>query len=154
MLDNSSISNYIDCMKHEQIISLISKIRNSANELILMELNRHGIKGIVPSHGDILVILFRRDSVPMSELAAAINKKKNTVTTLVDKLFQLGYVVKTNDPDDSRITLVKLTPKGRSLQAAFNEVSDILLEKVYNGINEKEKDAVIKILLKIKNNLE
>ena len=76
MLDNSSISNYICNMKPQQIISLISKIRNSANHLILQELERHGIKGIVPSHGDILVILFSRDSVPMSELASLINKKK------------------------------------------------------------------------------
>jgi DNA-binding MarR family transcriptional regulator len=141
-------------MKPQQIISLISKIRDSANQLILQELERHGIKGIVPSHGDILVILFSRDSVPMSELASLINKKKNTVTTLVDKLFKLVYVVKVNDPGDSRITLVCLTQKRRSLQTAFNRVSDVLLDKVYAGISEKEKGAVIKILLKIKNNLE
>jgi DNA-binding MarR family transcriptional regulator len=141
-------------MNPQQIISLISKIRDSANQLILQELERHGIKGIVPSHGDILVILFSRDSVPMSELASLINKKKNTVTTLVDKLFKLGYVVKVNDPGDSRITLVCLTQKRRSLQTAFNRVSDVLLDKVYAGISEKEKGAVIKILLKIKNNLE
>jgi DNA-binding MarR family transcriptional regulator len=141
-------------MKPQQIISLISKIRDSANQLILQELERHGIKGIVPSHGDILVILFSRDSVPMSELASLINKKKNTVTTLVDKLFKLGYVVKVNDPGDSRITLVCLTQKRRSLQTAFSRVSDVLLDKVYAGISEKEKGAVIKILLKIKNNLE
>lgn len=141
-------------MEQKQIIALISKIRHNANELIMRELEKHGIKGIVPSHGEILVRLFRRDSIPMSELASAINKKKNTVTTLVDKLVNLGYVIKSADPDDSRITLVKLTQGGRSLQKSFDKVSAVLLETVYSGITEKEKEAVLKVLLKMKKNLE
>lgn len=141
-------------MEQQQIIALISKIRYGANELIMRELERRGIKGIVPSHGEILVSLFRRDSIPMSELASAINRKKNTVTTLVDKLVNLGYVTKSADRDDSRVTLVKLTPKGKSLQKSFDEVSAVLLETVYDGITEKEKEMILKVLLKMKKNLE
>ncbi len=141
-------------MEQHQIIALISKIRHSANELIIRELDKHGISGIVPSHGDILVRLFRRDAITMSELAAAIGKKKNTVTTLVEKLVNLGYVTKSADPEDSRITLVKLTPEGISLQKAFDKVSYTLIETVYEGITEKEKAAVLKILSKMKKNLE
>lgn len=141
-------------MEQQQIISLISKIRHGANELIMRELEKHGIKGIVPSHGDILVRLFRRDSIPMSELAIAINKKKNTVTTLVDKLVNLGYVEKSADSDDSRVTLVRLTSKGNSLQKSFDKVSAVLLETVYDGITEKEKDIVLNVLSKMKKNLD
>jgi len=141
-------------MEKQQIISLISKIRYGANELIMRELEKNGIKGIVPSHGDILARLFIRDSIPMSELASAINKKKNTVTTLVDKLVSLGFVIKTSDPDDSRVTLVQLTKEGRTLQKSFDRVSRILLETVYKDVTDKEKDTVLKILLKMKNNLD
>lgn len=141
-------------MRHEQIISLISKIRHDANNLILRELENRGIKDIVPSHGDILVRLFRIDSIPMSELADAINKKKNTVTTLVDKLVRIGYVTKASDPDDNRITLVRLTPKGLSLRKAFDDVSDSLLKTVYKGMDKNEKDTVIKLLLKINSNFD
>lgn len=139
-------------MNRKQIISLISKIRHSANQLIVDELKKRGITGIVPSHGDILIKLFQNDSVPMSELAVAISRSKNTVTTLVDKLSNLGYVTKLSDPSDNRITLVKLTKKGQSLEKAFNQVSDILLETVYRGLTEKETDSVIKILSKIRDN--
>lgn len=141
-------------MKEEQVISLISQIRHKANELIMSELEKYGIKGIVPSHGDILIRLFHNDSVAMSELAAAINKKKNTVTTLVEKLEKLGYVKKTADPDDNRITLVQLTPEGRSLQKVFDNVSQTLLGTVYKGISETEKRDVLEILQKIKINFE
>ncbi len=141
-------------MREGQIISLISQIRHKANELIISELEKNGIKGIVPSHGDILIRLFRADSIPMSELASAINKKKNTVTTLVEKLENLGYVKKTSDPDDSRINLVRLTPEGRSLQKIFDKVSQTLLGTVYKGVSETEKRDVLEILNKIKINLE
>ncbi len=41
-------------MKTSHVISLVSKVRDKANKMIVSELNANGIKGIVPSHGSIL----------------------------------------------------------------------------------------------------
>ena len=152
MLDFSSISNYIVTMKTQQIISLISKIRYRANTLIMKELENYGVTGIAPSHGDILAVLFNRDAVPMSELAQAINRKKNTITTLVDKLIGLGYVEKINDIDDARFSLIQLTEKGKKLKPCFDEVSDKLISTAYSGMSESETEKLLRLLIKMNDN--
>jgi hypothetical protein len=51
-------------MKKGNALSLISRIREKANKFIVRELENHGIKGIVPSHGEILVLLFKVRNTP------------------------------------------------------------------------------------------
>ncbi len=139
-------------MKTQQIISLISKIRFGANSLILKELEKHGVTGIAPSHGDILARLFSRDAIPMTELAQAINRKKNTLTTLVDKLISLGYVEKIQNSDDARVSFICLTEKGRKLKPFFDAVSDKLIATAYCGMSDSETEKLFKLLLKMDGN--
>jgi MarR family transcriptional regulator, organic hydroperoxide resistance regulator len=134
------------------IISLISAIRKRSNELIVGEMSRRNMKGLVTSHGDILAALFEKKVLTMKELADRIEKDKSTVTALINKLIKYGYVQKKSDPQDSRVVLVALTKKGKDLLPDFEEISDILLTTFYKGISDKEKTAVAAILNKIKRN--
>jgi MarR family transcriptional regulator, organic hydroperoxide resistance regulator len=139
-------------MNFNNIISLISSIRNRSYELIVDELDKEGVNDIAPSHGFILYNLFKRDGITMKEINERINKKKNTVTVLIDKLESRGYVKKEQDEDDKRITRIFLTKKGRSFEKFFNEVSKKLLDITYAGFSDKEKTEIMRLLEKINNN--
>ena len=154
LVDIGSISNYIAIMKPpEQIVSVISRIHEHANRVIIEELASHGMEGLVPSHGDILSCLFRSDGLPMSELARKIGRKKNTVTVLIEKLETFGYVTRVTDREDSRISLVYLTAKGKSIENRFVAISGKLLSAIYKGISGDEKTVLIDILERMENNL-
>jgi MarR family transcriptional regulator, organic hydroperoxide resistance regulator len=139
-------------MNYNNIISLISLIRNLANEFIINELKKEGIKNIAPSHGFILHTLFNKDGITMKEINEIINKKKNTVTVLIDKLESMEYLRKETDIDDKRITRIFLTEKGKSFEKSFKRLSDKLIKKAYAGIAENEKLNLMKYLDKIKKN--
>ena len=139
-------------MEMKNVISLISKIRESANKFIINEMDNWGIKGLVPSHGDILVALLKSEKLTMKDLAEKIDKDKSTVTVLVDKLIKQGYVEKTRDIEDNRVVFVTLTEKGKDLRPMFDAISQDLLSIVYKDISQNEKDDFIKILKKIKSN--
>lgn len=147
------MSNYNKSMGTEHVISLISNIREKANKLILYELNRCGVSGIVPSHGDIIVALLQNRKLTMKEIAERIDKDKSTVTALVDKLIKMGYVEKQRSLQDNRVVFVSLTEEGLALKPQFEAVSSRLLSVVYHGISEEEKEVLINILTKMKNNL-
>ena len=112
-------------MDHETdfIISLIARIREKANRLITAELAARGLHGLKPIHGDLLLALFTRDQPTMKELADQVDRKKSTVTTLVDKLVHLGFAVKTRDDQDSRVYRVSLTAKGKALKPELIAIS-------------------------------
>ena len=69
----------------------------------------------------------------MKELAEKIHRTKPTVTVLIDKLVDLGYVVKEKSTEDCRVTFVGLTEKGLGLKPGFREISERLMAVVYKG---------------------
>lgn len=141
-------------MKLSNSLSLIGRIREKANGFIVRELERHGIKGIVPSHGDILVILFQGEKYTMKELADKINRTKPTVTILVEKLVDYGFVEKEKSNTDSRVTYIKLTKKGTELKPIFADISMKLNSKLFGDFNDQEKEVFEKLLHKINSGLD
>ncbi|MBE6071874.1 MAG: winged helix-turn-helix transcriptional regulator [Clostridium butyricum] len=139
-------------MRIEDIISLISKIRDHANKFITDEMDKYGVNGLAISHGDIIFALLKNDKLTMKEISERIERDKSTVTALVNKLIKQGYVEKTKDIDDNRVAFVSLTEKGKALKPMFDTISKDLISTVYEGISEKEKEEVLRTLLKIKNN--
>jgi hypothetical protein len=70
-------------MSTEAIIHLAAQVRERANALIVAELERRGAAGLAPSHGAILVQLYRQGPLPMTRLVGLIGRKKNTLTATV-----------------------------------------------------------------------
>lgn len=152
-LDNSLISNYNMPMNKYDIISLISKIRTNVNRHIEQEMSKHHMVGIVTSHGDILYTLFHRERMTMAELAESIGKDKSTVTSLVNKLEDLGYVQKDRSSTDARVVYVSLTDKGISLKPIFDQISNDIIQMVFKDIPESEQDELFRLLKKVYDNL-
>jgi DNA-binding MarR family transcriptional regulator len=140
-------------MKTDHVIALISTIRDKANKLIDKELRARHIHGLAPSHGAILFELFHSATIPMKEVAKRINRDKSTVTALINKLTALGYVEKIKDPNDNRIMLVSLTKKGRELKPDFDQISNILLKRIYKNYSTQEKETIILGLERLLKNL-
>jgi MarR family transcriptional regulator, organic hydroperoxide resistance regulator len=141
-------------METDSIISLISDIRESANNLINEELSKRGVTDIVTSHGNILVQLFQHGPLPMNRIAALIKRKKNTVTVLIEKMKLSGYVTMNKSAEDSRVTMVELTEKGEGLQEIFKEISGILLDKVWSDIKASDRRQIVDGLQKISENFK
>lgn len=141
-------------MNNKNSIALMSRITEKAHRLIVRELEAREIKGIVPSHGGILALLFTGEMYTMKELAEKIHRTKPTVTVLVDKLVELGYVIKEKSHEDSRVTFIKLTKKGIALQPDFAAVSEKMNAIVYTKVAEEEANVLQELLIKINSNLE
>jgi len=139
-------------MNSKDVISLISKIREKSNRFIVSEMSKHGIDGIVTSHGDIIYALIKKPRLTMAEIADKIGRDKSTVTALVDKLVRLGYVTKERDTEDTRVVYVALTQKGNELKPIFEAISAEVLDILYLDISEKDTEDLIRILNKINNN--
>ncbi len=135
------------------VVSLIARIRRKGNKLIIKELKKHNIKGLDTSHGDIIGALFMKNVLTMNELANIIEKDKSTVTALINKLANLGYVERVKSEIDNRVTFITLTKKSKALWPVFMNISEKLLSTVYKGFSDTEKDMLIKLLSKIDKNL-
>ncbi len=139
-------------MRTDNTIYTIGRINEKANKFLLNKLALIGFRDLAPSHGDVLVTLFKHKELPMTEIANNIHRDRSTVTTLINKLINLGYVLSKKDPQDSRSNIIYLTEKGKSFEPYFNEISQSLYEIEYKGISVEEKEIFQSVLKKIYNN--
>lgn len=141
------MSNYNNYMS--AILSLISKIHEKGNRFIIEELKNNGAEGLVPSHGDILVCLYKNSKMTMKDIANCIHRTKPTVTVLVDKLEKLGYLKREVSNEDSRSTNIVLTQKGEDFQTTFEKISKNLNEMLYKNLSPEESELMEKLLRKV-----
>jgi MarR family transcriptional regulator, organic hydroperoxide resistance regulator len=136
------------------IIARISALRNKAHGFLTYELHKAGLGDIAPSHGFILYALFKNDGSSMKEITSRINKKKNTVTVLIEKLAAHGFIKKAFDTSDRRTTRIFLSKKGKTLEKSFNTISEKLLATAYHGFTENEKITLLTLLDKMNRNFK
>ncbi|MFZ7101975.1 MAG: MarR family winged helix-turn-helix transcriptional regulator [Peptococcaceae bacterium] len=122
--------------------------------LIVRELENQGLTGIVPSHGDILHLLFHGEKYTMKEIADKIHRTKPTVTVLIEKLVLYGFVEKEKSDADSRVTYIKLTSKGVELKPVFYNISAKLNAVIYGGFTDEEAEIFEELLTRVNSKLD
>ena len=133
----------------KEMLSLVSKIHEKGNRFIIEELKNNGAEGLVPSHGDILVCLYKNGKMTMKDIANSIHRTKPTVTVLIDKLEKLGYLKREASDKDSRCTYIVLTQKGEDFKTTFEKISNELNKMLYKNLSPEESELIEKLLRKV-----
>lgn len=140
--------------RRDNTAHMISRVRRAINHFLVDAMRAHDFASFAPSHGDIIAVLLYGSAMTMTDLAQRINRDRSTVTTLVQKLADEGYVTFMDNPDDARSRLVYLTEKGQALQATFEAISTQLSEITWRGITEERRMLVRETLQQIEHNFE
>lgn len=133
----------------KQTLSLISKIHEKGNRFIIEQLEQSGAKGLVPSHGDILAVLYKYERITMKEIADRIHRTKPTVTVLVDKLEKMDFVKREASSTDNRCTYIVLTQKGKDFKPVFEKISRDLNKMLHKNLSKEEVTFLEELLLKM-----
>ncbi len=136
-----------------KILSLVSKISGAGNCFITAKLKEYNYANLAPSHGDILVVLYQHKKVTMQELAEKIGKTKATVTVLIDKLENMGFVKREKSTADSRVTYISLAEKGIKFKPVFESISKQLNSTLYKNLTKEELSQLDGLLEKILKNI-
>jgi DNA-binding MarR family transcriptional regulator len=70
----------------------------------------------------VLLVLWERDCVPVGEICQRLMLDNGTLSPLLKKMEQAGYVERRRGGGDDRVVLVSLTGEGRALQEKAGNV--------------------------------
>lgn len=132
---------------------LVAKIHQVSGRIFAEILKKSGIDEINPAQGRILFVLWKKDEIPISELARRTQLSKSTLTSMLDRLEKVGYIVRASSKEDRRIILIKRTEKDKSLENKYIRVSNEMTNLFYNGFTPKEIDTFENYLKRILANL-
>lgn len=142
-------------MNDKYIIYFISRTKANMIKFIENKLKENDLTDLIPTHGNVLTALYESDKkLTMKDIANKIGKDKSTVTSLINKLIDLGYVKKEKCTKDKRITYINLTKKARDIEDRFNFISSQVKETAYSNFTEEEKKEFLRLLRKLNSNFK
>jgi len=130
----------------ENVGFLLAKASQRFNELLVERFAAAGFGDVRASFGSVLVPLFARDGLRLTELAAEARLSKQAMTGLVKRCEEAGLVGRERDRADGRAFVVRLTPRGRAFQAVAAEVLAELDAALVRSLGKRDSAALVRAL--------
>jgi DNA-binding MarR family transcriptional regulator len=96
---------------NDRLIYLIFTAQQRLRNYLKQALAKEGIK-ITPAQAGILALLLEKDGRTMTELSQALSIDNSTITGLVDRLENTGFLQRRPTAEDRRISMIYITPEG------------------------------------------
>ncbi len=132
---------------------LIAKIHQITGRIFTKMLKEHDID-INPAQGRILFALWRKNGLSIKELAKETALSKSTMTSMLDRLEDIGHVKRVPSEKDRRKIMIYLTEKNKKLQEKYVRVSVEMTKAFYNRFTSEEIKGFEKYLQRILENLK
>ncbi|MBN2020172.1 MAG: MarR family transcriptional regulator [Sedimentisphaerales bacterium] len=131
---------------------LMAKIRQVGERIFVRKLKECGIE-INPAQGRIMFALWQGDGVSINTLAKKTQLWKSTLTSMLDRLEEMGYVRRRRSRKDRRKILIYRTEKDRVMEKRYVQVSQEMTVLYYEGFSAGEISRFEQDLKRILNNL-
>lgn len=70
----------------------------------------------------VFLVLWEKDGVTVGEIGDKLLLDNGTISPLLKKMQQTGYIERTRSTDDDRVVVITLTDKGRALQKKAKDI--------------------------------
>ncbi len=131
---------------------LMAKIRQVGSRISERMLKDYGVE-INSAQGRIMFALWKKDGIAINELSQKTQLKKSTLTSMLDRLENMGYIRRQRCRKDRRKILIKRTNKDKNLENRYVELSQEITKLFYKGFSKSEADLFENDLVKILDNL-
>ena len=105
--------------------------------------------GLCASDFGVLEALLHKGALPVSVLGRKVLLTTGSITSAVDRLAKRGLVERRDHPEDGRVRLVELTPRGRELIEPAFERHAADLEEVVSVLAPEERATLVALLRKL-----
>lgn len=109
--------------------------------------------GITRAQWVVLVRLDRFEGLKQSELAEMLDLQPITLTRLLDRLCDCGFIERRSDPNDRRAKRLYLTATARPLLERLGDLGDELMGTALAGVDRESVERMVTQLAIVKENL-
>ncbi|WP_102346253.1 MarR family winged helix-turn-helix transcriptional regulator [Bacillus sp. Marseille-P3661] len=131
-----------------------SLFRRISLNLTNMADHKMAIHGLTSSDYWILKLLWEKDGMTQKELVNQLSVKPASLTGMIDKLVDKGWIIRSADSKDARIKRIFLTKEGKELEYTAADMIVECEETITMGLSDSEKRILKIALKKVLDNLE
>ena len=90
----------------------------------------------------------------IKELVKQLEKKKSTVTEMINTLEKNGYLVKYQSKEDKRVYYVETTNKAEEMKEHILGIVEGIKEKMFSSFSDSDKAILSKLMMRIISDLK
>jgi DNA-binding MarR family transcriptional regulator len=133
------MAKYEDC-----IVFLLAKAYQYAQSVAKKRINPFGL---TPIQHLFLEVLWEEDGLTAGEIGDRLILDHATVSGILDRMEEGGWIIKETDPEDKRFLRVYLSKKGRELAPSLIKERELANEEILAPLTLEEK-VLLKLLLR------
>jgi MarR family transcriptional regulator, 2-MHQ and catechol-resistance regulon repressor len=105
--------------------------------------------GLGDSDFRVLEVLLHKGPLPVNVIGEKVELTTGSITTAVDRMEAKWFVVRKNHPEDRRVRIVELTPKGRRLIEKAYAQHEILMERAMKHLSREDRALLVDLLKRL-----
>ncbi|MBT2687791.1 MarR family transcriptional regulator [Bacillus sp. ISL-47] len=129
-----------------KLFIVLSRAYRAINENVNKLIHTYGLN---PTEFAVLELLYHKGDQPLQQIGGKILLASGSITYVVDKLEQKGYLKRVACPNDRRVTFAQITDEGKKFIEGIFPDHEKHIHTLMSELNEKEKDTAIELLKKL-----
>ncbi|KAF0351788.1 MarR family winged helix-turn-helix transcriptional regulator [Pediococcus pentosaceus] len=135
-------------MNKDEILDNLMKV---SHEPFLVFTNR--VEEKTDNALETLKLLSKETNVTPGRISEYLDIKPSSVTQIIKKLEKAGTVLREKSPKDSRVTVVKITDKGRESLKTHGSIGNTLKDVLFKDFSDSELEYLDQYLERMVNNI-
>ena len=132
-------------------------------KLILRIEHLNVFRSIAPNltirENNVLILLYYYESefgktLTIKDISCFYEIKSSTAIQFVNSLEKYGYIIRMNDPNDKRVTLVTLTEYGKEVGKIISGRTHEMVQKILEKQEKEELEQAFQVIHKMINTIE
>ena len=135
--------------KAEELLSSIQGVSKKLRAIKEKQLEKSNLQDFSLSHFRYIEEIYNMKNPTFVELTKQLGLNKSTVTLMIAKLIEKGYVTKTRSKEDGRIYYLSLTGLGEKIVKDYNKVYKEFVSQIVSKFDSTEIDLLVSLLQRI-----
>lgn len=119
-------------------------------ERIRAEMTQHNLS---VTEFSVLEVLFMKGKQTIQQIGHSILITSGSMTYIIDRLEQKGFIKRSACPEDRRVVHVALTANGDQLMEDIMPKHKEMVNRIFGSLNTDESEMLVNLLEEIKKNL-
>lgn len=129
-----------------KLFVVLSRAIQSIQKQITKDIKNYGLN---LTEFAVLELLYHKGDQPIQKIGQKVLLASSSITYVVDKLEEKGYLSRKACPKDRRVTYAEITQKGHDFMSEIFPKHEKALRNIFGGLNNEEKEKMIEQLKKL-----
>ncbi|WP_202080124.1 MarR family winged helix-turn-helix transcriptional regulator [Caldalkalibacillus salinus] len=129
-----------------KLFVVLNKAAREIADRVESDMRSHGLN---PTEFQVLELLYHKGDQPIQQIGKRVLLASGSITYVVDRLEQKGYLERRSCPKDRRVTYAAITTNGKTLMDDIFPRHREALEEMFSVLDNDEKATMIDKLKKL-----